>query len=115
MGWWSGLSDHVVGLADHIRPEWTFAFAKSGWTLRLYERERVLLYLIPQDRGFLVGIVLGQHAVRKALAAHPTGLLPALLSRAVRAPEGVGLRFPVLSADACRLAADLAGIKLGTA
>ena len=114
MDWWSELRDDVRHLAAHIRAEWTFTFAKTGWTLRLYDRDRVLLYLIPQHVGFLVGIVLGPRAVDAARAANRTGPLPTLLNQAVHNPEGLGLRFPVRSAETCRLAKQLARIKLET-
>lgn len=114
MTWWSDLRDGAGHLAPHIRAEWTFTFARTGWTLRLYDRERVLLYLIPQDAGFLVGIVLGRRAVDAASAANPGAPLRALLDQAVRNPEGLGLRFPVRSMETCRLAGRLARIKLET-
>ena len=86
--------------ADHGATEaaWHFAGAKFGWSLRLKRNGRILLYLIPQQSEFLVGVVLGETAVE---AAHTSSLpkrVVAMLDEARAYAEGRGIRLPVKSA-----------------
>lgn len=94
---------------------WHFASAKFGWSLRLRGKDRILLYLIPQQGSFLVGIVLGDRAVAAATASDlPRATLDAIAA-APRYAEGTGLRLPVTEAsrvpDILRLLALKVGVR----
>ncbi len=43
-----------------------FTAASTGWGLRVRYKERVILYMTPQQNQFLVSIVLGEKAVAAA-------------------------------------------------
>ena len=95
---WVALAAHVERSYGPTVEQWNFAGAKYGWSLRLKQKERVLLYLIPQAGRFLVGIVLGAKAVAAAQDAElPAAVLEALAA-APRYAEGTGLRLPVSAA-----------------
>jgi len=94
---WRGLIEHAAAAYPPIEEHWNHAGAKFGWSLRLKQRDRVLLYLIPQTGRFLAGIVLGDRALA---AARETGLPATVLAALAAAPryaEGTGLRLPVAS------------------
>lgn len=92
--------------------QWNFAGAKYGWSVRLKQRERVVLYLIPQQGRFLVGIVLGG----KAVAAVREAGLPAdvldLIASAPRYAEGTGVRLPVTNRSALPPILTLVALKM---
>lgn len=92
---WDALVAHVS--ADHapIRPVWNFAGEKFGWSLRLVQKDRVVLYLIPQRAHFLAGIVLGEKAEAAARAQGLPEPIVALLDAAPKYAEGRGVRVPV--------------------
>ena len=101
---WEALADGVSSAHPPVHEEWSFSGAKFGWSLRLKRKERVVLYLIPREKGFLAGIVLGEKAVKAVTAPAPgEPLLPApilaLLEAAPRYAEGRGLRFPVATSQ----------------
>ena len=102
---WKALVAHVAKAYPPVEEVWNFAGAKFGWSLRLVQKGRVLVYVTPQEGKLLVGLVLGEKAVA---AARDAGLAPALLAAIEAAPryaEGRGLRIPVAEGD------DLAGIE----
>jgi hypothetical protein len=92
---WRTLIARTGSRHGPVVEQWSFAGARFGWSLRLQRQARVLLYLIPQEDRFLVGIVLGG----KAVAAAKSARLPAAVQKAIaEAPvygEGTGLRLAV--------------------
>jgi hypothetical protein len=118
LGWSAGLWDdlvaHVAASYPPITQLWNFAGAKTGWSLRLKRRDRIVLYMTPQPGGFLLGVVLGEKAAR---AAHDAGLPEAVLALIDDAPrygEGRGIRLAVSTGDDLAAARILAALKMAT-
>jgi len=61
--------------------EWKLYTKKAGFTLRMKDGERTLLYVQPQDGSFRAVVVLGEKAVKAALASR----LPSRLREALEA------------------------------
>ncbi len=96
---WQDLVSRVAKDHAPIDEVWNFAGVKYGWSLRLKQKERILLYLTPQVGRFLVGIVLGERAVA---AVRQVGLPKAILELIDAAKpyaEGRGIRFPVTTSE----------------
>jgi hypothetical protein len=67
----------------------------AGWGLRVVQRDRVILYMTPQPRQFVVSFALGERAVAAARKAElSTGVLEAI-EAAPRFAEGRGVRITV--------------------
>jgi hypothetical protein len=92
-----------------IVEEWSFAGAKYGWSLRLKQKKRVVLYLTPQAGGFQLGIVVGAKAAARAVVP---ARVRALLDEAPRYAEGIGIRFPVRTRQDVVSARHLSDVKL---
>lgn len=91
----------LAGIRERISPiaeVWAYTNTSTGWGLRLRHKERVILYMTPQQAQFLVSCVLGEKAVAAAQATR----LPAAIRHAVAASpryaEGRGVRVVVKSA-----------------
>ncbi|HEX7678287.1 MAG TPA: DUF3788 domain-containing protein, partial [Thermoanaerobaculia bacterium] len=109
---WDDLVAHIKETYPPVGETWNFAGPKYGWSLRLTKPERVILYLIPQEGRFLVGIVLGTKAVSAAHdAALPASVLKAI-DEAPRYAEGTGLRLPVSEAGHLPPIRKLAALKM---
>jgi len=80
---------------------WSFAGAKYGWSLRLKQKKRTVLYLIPQAGSFLVGIVLGDRALSQLRRDDLNPKTVLLIDEAPRYGEGTGFRIPVRSLADC--------------
>lgn len=91
---WATLVAEVTKVHAPVDEVWNFAGAKFGWSLRLKRKDRILLYLIPQAGQFLVGVVLGEKAVKAARASDLPAEVLALIEAARPYAEGRGIRFP---------------------
>jgi hypothetical protein len=109
---WLGLIRHITTRYPPISEEWAFSSAQAGWSLRLVHKKRRILYLIPQEGAFLVGVVLGEKAVT---AANSSPLPKAVLSEingARKYAEGRGIRLRVQSPADVQSVEVLAAIKV---
>lgn len=109
---WSRLVADAAARCPGLAPKWHFGGPRYGWSLRLKQKDRIVLYLIPGDARFLVGVVLGGKAVA---AARTRGLSKAALAIVDAAPkyaEGVGIRMPVSSAADLRVAMQFLALKI---
>jgi hypothetical protein len=110
---WQAIISHVTGTYPPITEHWNFSGAKFGWSLRLKQKDRIILYLTPQEGHFLAGIVLGEKAAR---AAHENGLPEAVLNLIDAAPkyaEGRGIRMAVISDDEVEVVKQFVKLKMG--
>ncbi len=98
--WYHLISQMEAGYGP-LSEAWSFAGAKYGWSLRLKQKKRTVLYLIPQMDSFLVGIVLGDRALSllRRDDLNPETVL--LIDEAPRYGEGTGFRIPVRSLADC--------------
>lgn len=110
-GAWTALLDALADRIDSMTTAWGFAGARYGWSLRVYHRDRVLVYLTPQRGRALVSFALGGKAVRAARAAKLPPSILAMIDAAPRYAEGTGVRFPVTSRRQVTALARLAQIK----
>ena len=99
---WYHLISQMEASFGPLSEAWSFAGAKYGWSLRLKQKKRTVLYLIPQVGSFLVGIVLGDRALSllRRDDLNPETVL--LIDEAPRYGEGTGFRIPLKSLDDCR-------------
>ena len=111
-GFWHELVTEVARGHAPVTQQWNFAGAKNGWSLRLRHRERVILYLTPQEGRFLVGVVLGEKAARAAREGGEPQSVRALIEAAPRYAEGRGIRFTVSRAADLRTARRLVALKM---
>ena len=75
---WDNLVSHIADKYAPLDETWNFAGAQWGWSLRLKQKKRTVLYMTPCKGYFLVGFVLGEKAVK---AAHEGALDLASCSR----------------------------------
>ena len=112
---WSGLITEVTASCAPITENWHFSGPRFGWSLRLRQKERVLLYLTPQPSRFLVGIVLGEKAAQSAHeAGSPAAVLEAI-DAAPRYAEGRGIRLTISAGDDLSVVRGLIALKTAPA
>jgi len=101
-------------VADRIGPVthvWGFTSASTGWGLRVRHKERVILYMTPQQNQFLVSFVLGEKAVAAARAAKLSASVRKAIEGAPRYAEGRGVRLEIRSTRQLASLATVARIK----
>jgi hypothetical protein len=104
----------LAEVRERIRPiaeVWAFTNTATGWGLRLRHKDRVILYMTPQQTQFLVSFVLGQKAVATAQATRLSAAIRDAIAAAPRYAEGRGVRVAVKSARQIAGLVSLAQIK----
>jgi len=109
---WDNLVAHVEAEFAPSNATWNFAGAKWGWSLRLKQKKRTVLYMTPCNKFFLVGFALGKKAVEAAHALPLSGSTLATIDAATRYAEGRGVRIEVKTKKDLAAVKDLAAIKM---
>ena len=92
--------------------EWNSYSPKAGWSLRLKNKDRNILYLSPCKGEFRAAFALGDKAVAAARQSDlPPGVIK-IISEAKRYAEGTAVRFVTVKAKDIPSIVKLAGIKL---
>ncbi|HEX6810387.1 MAG TPA: DUF3788 family protein [Planctomycetota bacterium] len=92
---WTRLRTALQAAHGPMVEQWHFAGKAFGWSFRLRQGKRVLVYLLPCRSSFLASFALGEKA---CLAARTSGIpapVLALIEAAPRYAEGRGVRIPV--------------------
>lgn len=93
-------NDFVHWMADAGAPaqEWKSVYVnKYGWTLRLKNRKRNIVYLSPCEGCFRVAFLLSDKAMEAVRHTPFPKTISDLLANAPRYPEGTGVRLIVHS------------------
>ena len=105
----AALNDKEFGVHDM---EWNSYSAKAGWSLKLKQGKRTILYLGPLNKSFRVAFVLGKKAVTAAKASDLPAQTKQLIEDSPVYPEGTGVRFEVRSQKDIAIVLKLARFKL---
>jgi len=107
---WDKLISDLETRFDPLALTWMFSGKKWGWSLRLKQKKRAVVYLTPAEGFFLAGFALGQKAVDAAFeSALPRTVLDTIESSPKYA-EGRGVRLEVHTredVDSIRLLAEI--------
>ena len=109
---WGNLVAHISAEFPPLDATWGFAGSKWGWSLRLKQKKRTVLYMTPCNKFFLVGFALGKKAVEAAHALPLSGSTLATIDAATRYAEGRGVRIEVKTKKDLAAVKDLAAIKM---
>jgi hypothetical protein len=109
---WDTIIDHLDQLPNGLVREWKYYGKKHGWQMKVTDRKRAVLYLIPHDGSFLAALALND----KAVAALPSQKIPPRLVREIAAgktyPEGRPARVEVTSTSDLMVVKKLLALKL---
>lgn len=92
---WQDLSDYARELYPTATEGWNFSGIKYGWSFRISDKKRVILYLLPRDQFFKVAFVFGQKATEEILKSDVAENIKIELKNAKVYAEGRGIRIDV--------------------
>lgn len=100
--------------AEHgvVTQEWKSYSPKYGWSLQLKVKKRTIVHMAPFAGSFLVVCILGDKAVKAALAGDLPKSLTKAITEAPRYPEGTGIRIVIKTARDLAAVPRLAPYKL---
>jgi len=92
---WMEIRNRVFQVYPGGVEEWNFPGKKYGWSFRIKDKKRAIIYLLPGENTFMVAFVFGSRAVEAILKSEVSGQIKSDLKSARVYAEGRGIRIPV--------------------
>jgi len=97
INFWMEIKKFVFTKYTGAAEEWNYPGAKYGWSFRIKDKKRVIIYLLPRDKYFLAAFVFGQKATDFILGSNIFNDIKLELQNARVYAEGRGIRIEVKS------------------
>jgi hypothetical protein len=92
---WEKLEKFTKELEPAAKSEWNFSGEKFGWSYRIKDKKRVLIYLLPRDQFFKIAFVFGPKATDRIMESDVNELIKSELMAAKQYAEGRGIRIDI--------------------
>lgn len=92
---WKHLLSTTLNLDPSATGIWHYSGKKFGWSYRILDKKRVLVYLLPRAGYFKVAFVFGNKAVQEIMGNTLVKEIKEELESATKYAEGKGIRIPV--------------------
>ncbi len=109
---WMEIRDFAFESYTAATEEWNFPGAKYGWSFRIKDKKRAIVYLLPRDKYFLVALVFGEKATKMALASDIVPEIKKIIESARVYAEGRGFSIEIRDVSAVEDIKKLIKIKL---
>lgn len=96
---WQSLAEFTKQSFPGATEGWNYTSEKFGWSFRISDKKRVLLYLLPRDKFFKVAFVFGQKATDEVLKSNVAESIKKELKKAKVYAEGRGIRIEIRNKD----------------
>ncbi|MEI8203012.1 MAG: DUF3788 family protein [Bacteroidota bacterium] len=93
---WNEIQDFTLEKYPKATKNWHFTGKVSGWSYRISDTKRVIVYLLPREGFFRVALVFGQKAVDDILLSNISDEIKKELLEAKVFAEGRGIRIKVM-------------------
>jgi len=109
---WIEIRNYVFQAYPKAMEEWNFPGQKYGWSFRIKDKKRAIIYLLPRDKYFLVAFVYGEKATSAALGSDIAEEIKSEIKSARVYAEGRGFRIEVRNEEHIKDIKKLIGFKL---
>ncbi|HEX7591050.1 MAG TPA: DUF3788 family protein [Candidatus Limnocylindrales bacterium] len=109
---WSRLQAEIREAYAPVTERWVYGGSRYGWSCRLEQGKKGILYMTPDVEHFRVVMALNDTAREAVLAGGVPSEIRDALASAAKAIEGWPVRMPVWTADDVAIVLKLAEIKL---
>ena len=109
---WQLIAAYAHEQCPKATDDWKFPGEKHGWSFRVNDKKRVLVYLLPRDGFFKVAMVFGQKAFEAVINADVSEEIKQELAAAKAYAEGRGIRIDVRNEKIIKDIRSLIDIKL---
>ena len=75
--------------------EWNYPGKKYGWSYRIKDKKRAIIYFLPRDHSFKVAFLFGQKAMDVIMESSISLEIKDELKQATKQAEGRGIRIDV--------------------
>ena len=109
---WNQLVKEITKECSITDKEWKSYSPKAGWSLRLKQKKRNIVYLAPCDGCFRVAFIFGDKAMRVARSLDFPARIARLIEDAPRYPEGSAIRLEIRTSEDVDVVKRLAQLKI---
>ena len=92
---WKETETYVHKIYPAANGEWNYPGPKYGWSYRIKDKKRAIIYLLPHDKYFMAAFVFGQKAYDEIIKSDIADFIKTELSCAKVYAEGRGVRIEV--------------------
>lgn len=92
---WIQLQDFVLSKYPNGSSEWNYPGKKYGWSFRIKDKRRAIIYFLPRNKYFKVAFVFGQKATDIVMESDIFPDIKTELVQARKYAEGRGIRIDV--------------------
>jgi hypothetical protein len=110
--YWIALRDYIFSKYPKAIEEWNYPGAKYGWSFRIKDKKRAILYLLPKQKSFKAALVFGQKATDAIFQSIVSFEIKEMLKAARVYAEGRGIRIEVTGNEIIQDIKKLIDIKL---
>jgi hypothetical protein len=110
--YWKNLAEFSNKLFPSAKNEWHFSGEKYGWSFRISDKKRVLIYLLPRDGFFKTAFVFGQKATDQIIQSEISDHIKNELLAAKAYAEGRGIRIEIKDSEMIEDVKELIRIKI---
>ncbi len=96
---WTELAGYVMKKYPEGRKEWNYTGKKYGWSYRIKDKKRAILYFLTREKYFKVAFVFGQKATDAVLKTTIDLAIKTELEGARKYAEGREVGIDVRSAE----------------
>jgi hypothetical protein len=92
---WQCIESYVLKKYSEGKPEWNYSGVKYGWSYRIKDKKRAIIYLLPSEKYFRAAFVFGEKATTCILASTIDDAIKQELKEARVYAEGRGIRISI--------------------
>lgn len=92
---WQLIRDYTFLKYPEAFEEWNFSGEKYGWSFRIKDKKRAILYFLPREKYFKVAFVFGQKAMDVIMKSSISDSIKSELESARVYAEGRGIRIDI--------------------
>ena len=89
------IENHILKNYDSIKKEWKYYGQKNGWLLKIFYKNRNLLFIIPSKSFFRIVFVFGDRAVKTIEESEIKDYLKEAIKAARKYAEGRSLSIDI--------------------
>jgi hypothetical protein len=90
---WNSIVEFVNERYPNPKEEWNFPGKKYGWSFRIKDKRRAIIYLLPREGYFKVAFVFGQKAIDQIATSDISNHIKEDLDKAKKYAEGTGIHI----------------------
>ncbi len=109
---WNQIIEFVYQQYPNGKEDWNFPGKNYGWSFRIKDKKRAIIYFLPRENYFKVAFVFGQKALDQILETNIADSIKNDLLSAKKYAEGRGIRIDVKNENVIPDIQNLIEIKL---